>query len=243
MVNRNAFGQQHCIPCYQTDRHGLLKPTAFMDMAQEVAHWAAETLGFGYDSLHIHHTAWVLARMHVRFLRPVRWRDHVSIHTWHKGSNGLFYLRDFLLQDADGETAIAATSSWVVIDERTRKLVRPEELQHLLQVEQTDHAIAEPAAKLILPKEMETAGEHTVTSSEIDINGHTNNARYMAWAIDCLPPDEAVRPVKAFCINFNKETIEGNLVQLHRLRTSDGWYVEGRLDGKSCFAVQLEYGC
>lgn len=237
----NIFSQQLCIPCYQTDRQGLLKPTAFMDMAQEIAYWAAEALGFGYDSLHVHHTAWVLARMHIRFLHPVRWRDSVSLQTWHKGVSGLFYLRDFLLRDTNGETAIAATTSWVVMDERTRRLVRPEDLQHLLQVEQTDHALTEPAPKLILPKEMEYVGEHTVSNTEIDINAHTNNARYVAWAIDSLPSDEAVRPVREFCINFNKETTEGDLVQLYRYFSDDTWYVEGRIDGKSCFAVRFWY--
>lgn len=235
----NTFSQQLCVPCYQTDRQGLLKPIAFMDMAQEIAYWAAEALGFGHDSLHVHHTAWVLARMHVRFLHLVRWRDDVTLQSWHKGGNGLFYLRDFQLLGTNGDVAVAATTSWVVMDERTRRLVRSEDLQHLLQVEQADHAIAEPAPKITPPKEMEPAGEHSVTASEIDINRHTNNARYMAWAIDSLPPDDAVRPVKEFCVNFNKETTEGDRVQLHRLRDGDKWLVEGCLDGKSCFAVQL----
>lgn len=38
----STFIQELCIPCYQTDSKGLLKPTAFMDIAQEIAYWAAE---------------------------------------------------------------------------------------------------------------------------------------------------------------------------------------------------------
>jgi acyl-ACP thioesterase len=212
-----------------------------MDMAQEIAYWAAEALGFGYESLHVHHTAWVLSRMHIHFLQPVRWHDTVNLLTWHKGNSGLFYLRDFLLRDDKGETSIAATSSWVVMDERTRRLVRPEVLQHLLQVEQTDHAIVEPAPKVILCEEMELVGEHIVTNTEIDINKHTNNARYVAWAIECLPFEESTRPIKDLCINFNKETKEEDCVQLYRLYSGDTCFVEGRVDGKSCFVVRIEY--
>ena len=233
----NVFSQQLCIPSYQTDHKGLLKPTAFMDMAQEIAYWAAEALGFGYDSLHVHHTTWVLARMHIRFLRPVHWRDDVTLYTWHKGASGLLYLRDFLLRDTSGETAIAATTSWVVMDELTRRLVRPEDLKQLLQVEQTDHAIAEPAPKVAVNKEMELVGEHVVTQAEIDINAHTNNARYVAWAIDSLPPEVSASPVKELCINFIKETMQGDCVQLYRSQADDKWLVEGRVEGKSCFAV------
>ena len=235
----NKFCQELCVPCYQTDRQGLLKPSGFMDMAQEIAYWAAEALGFGYDSLHVHHTAWVMARMHIRFLRPVRWRDNVTLYTWHKGYSGLLFFRDFLMKDTTGETAIAATSSWVVIDERSRRMVKPEDLLQLMQVERPDHAIAEPAPKIVLPKEMERVGEHTVSGTEIDINKHTNNACYVVWAIGCLPTEVAQRPLKDLFINFNKETVEGECVQLYSHNSDNIWLVEGRLDGKPCFSVEF----
>ena len=97
------FRQDISIPCYQTDRQLVLRPAAFMDLAQEIAYWAAQELGFGYDTLHIHHTAWVLSRMHIHFVKPASWREQVSIYTWHKGSAGLFYMRDFDLRNEAGE--------------------------------------------------------------------------------------------------------------------------------------------
>lgn len=235
------FCQDLCIPCYQTDSKTVLKPAAFMDLAQEIAYWAAQRLGFGYDTLHVHHTAWVLSRMHIHFEQPPRWRDQVRLYTWHKGASGLFYLRDFHLKDQEGRSLVTATSSWVVIDERTRRLVRPEDLQHLLETGEVEHAIAEPAPKVQLPKDAEPqpAGEHRVAFSDIDLIGHTNNVRYVVWAMDCLPYEEACKGVKDLYINFNKETKEGETVQLFRLQTPDGWYVEGRVDGKACFVVQI----
>lgn len=238
------FRQDISIPCYQTDVKCQLRPAAFMDLAQEIAYWAAHELGFGYDTLHVHHTAWVLSRMHIRFHRPVHWRDAMTLYTWHKGAEGLFYLRDFELRTPEGECCVSATSSWVVIDERSRRLVRPEDLKNLLDPErQVADAFAEPAPKIILPKEgeAEEAGCHTVSYSDLDLLGHTNNPRYVVWAMDCLPLEEASRPVKELYINFNKETRAGDTVQLLRLRTEQGWFVEGRVDDKTCFVVQLAY--
>ncbi|MBO4755384.1 MAG: hypothetical protein J5519_01325 [Bacteroidales bacterium] len=239
------FCQDICIPCYQTDANMVLKPAAFMDVAQEIAYWAAQELGFGYDSLHIHHTAWVLSRMHIHFEKLPAWRDNVKLYTWHKGANGLFYLRDFKLLGQDGTPAVTATSSWVVIDEQTRRLVRPEDLAQLLDVEfNVDDAIAEPAPKLSLPKdrEAEPVGEHVVSYSDVDLIGHANNACYMVWAMDCLPPEVTLKgQVKDAYINFNKETTPGTPVQLFRLQESQNvWYVEGRVEGKSHFIVRLE---
>lgn len=238
------FRQDISIPCYQVDGSALLRPAAFMDLAQEIAYWAARELGFGYDTLHIHHTAWVLSRMHIHFENSPKWLDEVSLYTWHKGAAGLFYLRDFELLGADGKPAVTATSSWVVIDEQTRRLVRPEDLQGLMALDyEVAHALAEPAPKLVLPKDgtPEAAGEHAVAYSDVDIIGHTNNARYVVWAMDALPPEEAARPVKDLYINFNKETTPGETVQLFRLRQEDAWYVEGRVEGKSCFVLKLDY--
>ena len=212
------FRQDISIPCYQTDSKLQLRPAAFMDLAQEIAYWAAQELGFGYDTLHIHHTAWVLSRMHIHFVQPALWREQVSIYTWHKGSAGLFYMRDFDL--------------------------RPEDLAQFLAVDyEVDDAIAEPAPKVALPKdsEAECVATHRVAFSDVDLIGHTNNARYVVWAMDCLPLSQTEQPLKDLYINFNKETKADELVQLYRLQDGASWYVEGRVDGKSCFVVKLEY--
>ena len=237
------FRQDICIPCYQINREALLRPSAFMDMAQEIAYWAASELGFGYDTLHVHHTAWVLSRMHLHFDSFPKWREDTCIQTWHKGADGLFYLRDFDLRNAAGESIIQGTSSWVVIDEQTRRIVRPEDLQNLLFVEKVDDAIATPAPKIQLPREAqpEAAGEHTVAYSDLDLLGHTNNVRYVVWAMDCLPLEDAEKPLKDLYINFNKETTHGQKVELFRLKEGNAWYIEGRVEGKACFVVKLEY--
>lgn len=237
------FCQDFIVPCYQTNARMALRPAGFMDVAQEIAYWAAESLGFGYDSLHIHHVAWVLSRMHIRFVQPLLWRESARLYTWHKGASGLFYLRDFDLRNAKGETAIACTSSWVVINEQTRRMVRPEDLSHLMAVDEVDDVIAEIAPKILLPKDVaaEPAGTHTVSYSDIDLNGHTNNARYVVWAMDCLPYEDAEKPMKDLYINFNKETVPGETVQLSRFRSGDAWIVEGKSDGKTCFVARMEY--
>ena len=69
------FCQDIRIPCYETDSAAFLKPASFMDRAQEIAYWAARELGFGYDQLHVHHTAWVLSRMHFHIEEAPKWGD------------------------------------------------------------------------------------------------------------------------------------------------------------------------
>jgi len=247
MIERNGykFSQKINIPCYCTDASFHMKSAAFMDYAQEIAYWAAGELGFGYDQLHVHHIAWVLSRMHIHFEDYPLWHDELTIQTWHKGLEGLYFLRDFFLNDKQGNHLVSCTSSWVVIDESTRRLVRPEELKDLLTVEgQVDSAIGTPAPKTALPRgaEAEKVGEHIVSYSDIDIIGHTNNVRYVVWAMDVLPYEfVSTNRAKDIFISFIKETTPGQNVELFRLKTEDGWIVEGRVEGKAVFCAKFVF--
>ena len=98
----NRLTEQYTIPCYDTDASWRLKPVSFMNYAQEMANRHASILGFGYDDLIESKTAWVLARMNIRFVNLPVWRDNVSLTTWHKGLNRLFFVRDFQMKDAQG---------------------------------------------------------------------------------------------------------------------------------------------
>ena len=91
----------------------------------------------------------------------------------------------------------------------------------------------------------EIAGEHKVEFSDIDLLGHTNNARYVVGAMDCIDFDELkTRPVKDVTVTFIRETRAGEVITLEKVRTEneDGtitWYIDGKADGKSAFCVKI----
>ena len=235
------------VPCYDTDASWLLKPASFMNLAQEAAGRHAVYLGFGYDDLIVSNTAWILSRVHVEFIDTPKWREDITLTTWHKGLNRLFFLRDFVLTDAQGKERVKATTSWLVLNLETRRLVRDPKL-----IEEgtvcTENAIETPADKVQMPKEVEPkfVMEHKVAYSDIDTNGHANNAMYMHWAMDAVDYDIAsTRPVKEFTINFNHETKAGEVVKLYKavVEKEDGRhvFVEGRLAEASSFIVEIVF--
>ena len=241
----NKFIQKHVIPCYQTDANWRLKPASFMDLAQEAANSHAAILGFGYDDLIQSRTAWILSRVNIHFIKAPLWRDEVTLTTWHKGLERLFFLRDFILTDKDGNECVKATSSWLVLNLDTRRLVRD---PHLMDEGTTcsDNVLEVPAAKVQMPKDKEATlvMEHTVTYSDVDLLGHTNNAMYMHWAMDALDYSLAsARPVKELTINFNHETKAGETVRIYRaeVEREDGLhiFVEGKVENVSSFCVEF----
>ena len=241
------YVEKHTIPCYDTDASWSLKPTSFMNMAQEAAGRHAVYLGFGYDDLIKTNTAWILSRVHVEFVDTPKWRDEITLNTWHKGLNRLFFLRDFLITDSEGKERVKATTSWLVLNLETRRLVRDPNLMEEGTV-CTENVIETPADKVQMPKDVEAelVRTHLVSYSDIDTNGHTNNAMYMQWSMNAVGYDiTSSRPVKEFTINFNHETKAGDHVEIYRafVEKEDGLhvFVEGKVEGTSSYCVEIVF--
>ena len=239
------YTQNFHIPCYNTDAAWRLKPAAFMDLAQEAAGLHAVELGFGYEDLIKNNTAWILSRVNIKFVDTPLWRDDVTLTTWHKGANRLFFLRDFIMTDKDGKERVKSTTSWLVLNLETRRLVRDPMLMEEGTV-CTENVIETPADKVQMPKDVpaELVLEHSVAYSDVDMNNHTNNAMYMQWAMDAVDYETAsAKAVKEITINFNRETKAGDVVAIYRacVEKEDGLhvFVEGKVEDASSFCVEI----
>ena len=240
-----TFSKDYTITCYEADANKLMRPTAMLDLMQEAAGINATTLGFGYDEMMNSNTAWVLSRINVKFINTPKWREEVNLKTWHKGMSKLFYLRDFILSDKEGNPMILATTSWLIIDMNTRRLVRNSDLA--LNDTAMD-AIATPADKVVVPVDVEPelVRKHPVTWSEIDTNGHVNNVKYAVWAIDAVKAEDIKeKPLKELLINYDAEVMPGDVVKISRVRqeTEEGivYYITGKVADKQNFAVKLVF--
>ena len=236
------------IPSFDVDMSGTLRPTSFLNFAQEAANIHADYLGVGYDSMHITRKAWVLSKMHVIFHKLPKWRQHINLQSWHKGASGYQFFRDFVAFDSEGkEKLISATSSWLVIDIDARRLSKYPELANCEEKCIAEDVIAEPAPKVVMPKEAEPllVMSHAVNYADLDMNAHVNNVKYTEWAMNAIELDVVnARPVKELIINFNNEAKAGDTVEIYRHREDgeDGsiiYIIEGRVEGKTSFVEKL----
>ena len=242
------FSADYIIPCYDTDLRMRLKPTAFLNMAQEAANNHAEYLGVGYDTLIEAQQAWVMSRMKVEFAKLPMWREKVNLTSWHKGAAGFMFLRDFVMSDSEGTSLVKATTSWVVIDMTTRRLARRgafADFAHDSERCIPENAIEEPAAKVTIPEgaELIKTLSHPVVYSDLDMNRHVNNVMYVVWTMDMVGLEVASEmPLRELEINFNAEVRPNDTVELllHKADSST-YYVEGKVEGKNSFIVRLTF--
>lgn len=235
--------EQFRIKSYETDIHACMKPYSFMLNAQEMANRHADYLGFGYRDLEAKGIMWVLSRVKVVFNRIPEWNEEVIMETWHKGTDKLFGIRDFKMDSISGESLAVVTSSWLILNNETRRIQRID--QYLAADDPSINcinAIETPAAKLVSPGNMKFAKKRRVEFSDIDINAHTNNAKYLEWAFDCIDQKvSATMKVKGFEINFNSETRIGEEIDLFINDSENKIFVEGKRGDTTVFQTEVTY--
>ena len=245
---REKYSEKRIVSCYEANANHLLRPAAMLDIMQEAAGRDASGLGFGYEEMISGNCAWVLSRVKVVFHNYPKWRDEVTLKTWHKGANRIFYLRDFQLEDSVGNVAVSATTSWLIIDLASRRMVRNSTLAENFDNTALGDAIAEQAEKVSVPKgmELELVDTHKVVWSDIDTNGHVNNVKYVVWALDSLEYDlVSSKQIRELVVNYDSEVLPGQSVDLYRAieNTEEGivCYIVGKVGEKSTFSVKFSF--
>jgi len=175
------------ITSYHADFMQQLSPASLFCFLQESAWRHAHSKGFGWSHLAERNEFWVLAKMHVRINRMPHWTEKIRTETWGKMPELLTAFRDFEFFDSDNQSIILATSSWHILNRDTH---RPTALSHFADNFPivNRHAIKEKPQKIQISAANAVKSEvQTVLPSDIDMNQHVNNTKYVQWAMDCVP--------------------------------------------------------
>jgi acyl-ACP thioesterase len=134
---------------------------------------------------------WVLSRIYAEITHMPEWEDSIIVKTWPNGTDKLFALRNFDVSFPDGTHIASATSSWLILDMTTRKVQRPDNILSKFYSDlHPNHSPIRYASKLESP----SGGNHssrlyTIRVSDLDINLHTNNVKYLSWVSDSYDLD------------------------------------------------------
>lgn len=238
----NAWKEDFSVRSYETDCTGKLRMASLFNYFQEIAGNHVVALGMGYEVLKELGYVWVLSRARVRVRRLPSWGERGVVNTWHVRTEGLLYLRDFRVCDESGNVFLDAATGWLLVDTATFKPHTSDVLSMPLPVNDHGRALDEPLRKLLPVHDMRAAYERSVLLSDLDVNNHVNNARYLEWIFDCYD-DAQVRSsvIASLQVNYVGETTLGDTVALVRGEdpSSPGVdYIEGVSRKKGSKVVQ-----
>ncbi|HPH95168.1 MAG TPA: thioesterase [Anaerolineaceae bacterium] len=216
----------------ECDFNQMLKPGAFFQHLTQAAGIHAARLGVGFDDFYARDLFWVNSRMKIKFYRYPHAGDTVTIRTWPKTiQQKLFYIRDFEVLDAGGQRLAAASSAWLIINSKTRRLVSPHSLELNLPALSDRIGLDEPLERLGVAQAGEERLRIRAGYSAVDIVGHVNNSRYVDWICDAFPLEMFSRyRMDWLQINYDHEIMPGEEVAI-RVNTAEQddhlWALEG----------------
>lgn len=201
---------------------------SIMKLFSEMAGEDYEERGLGHSRLMEAGQAFLVAKNSIKINHMPRYGMELTASTWEQRIKGVFFLRDYELKGEDGQIFISGTSSWFLVSPETREILRPEALIGPLPTPAEHLADCPPCPKLRFPAGETTAlGAHPVYYSDLDANGHVNNAAYSRIAQDFLPAEYREKELKEYYIVFKKETRPDETLTLTGMADGDAYIIEG----------------
>lgn len=206
-----------------TDMFSRIRLGALVNLLIQSAINSADQLGFGFGGIKQQHLFWVLSRLHVEIERPLLWYEAVSVETWPKNVEKILYLRDFIIRDKDQQVVAKATSGWLAIDFESKRPKVIEGLDaELFSCLKEKHAISHLPERISAIKDGEPFN-FKATYFDIDLNKHVTSSRYVDWMMDTFSAEfHQNNYPKKLLINYNKETLPGEQVNLIRQENEPG---------------------
>lgn len=223
------FEKEYKVHVYETGPDGKLNLFSLFNYMQDIASDHAVKLGFGRDDLMKDNRFWVLSRVYAEIkLLPV-WEDTIIVTTWPNGTDKLFALRNYEIKYPDGTHIASGTSSWLILDRTTKKVQRPDSI--LAKYNPDLHPDISP---IRYAEKLDPANDHSTLSqqfrvkiSDLDVNFHTNNVRYLNWVTDTYGLD--------FALNYEPQSAEINY--LAESKFDDDIFIKSSSENeqKTCF--------
>ncbi len=209
----------------ETDMYTRIRSGALINLLIQSAINSADSLGFGFKGLKKQQLFWVLSRLTIEIYEPLKWHQETVVETWPKTVEGLLYTRDFILRDKDKNIIARATSGWLAIDTETHKPKIIDGLQAELFVYLKDkHGINESPEKLPPVHQGDLFPVHT-GYFDYDMNRHVTSTRYIDWMMDTFTVGfHAKNFPKRISVNFMKETMPGDSIQIMRHANNETQY-------------------
>lgn len=216
---------------YDTDFNNKIKISSIFNYMQEAATNHADNLNLGCEELLDKELFWALSRVKIDVLDFPKFGDEIKIETWPKGTEKLFALRDFKIYNSQNQIIAKATSAWLIIDSEKLRPRRPKLFTENIGDFKNDHALSEVLGKISECEKKEFIFEKRVGYSDIDINQHMNNVKYVELITDSFSQATfKEHQIKSMQVNFLSECKFGNEIQVFKgelENNSNCYYVEG----------------
>lgn len=174
------------IPAYFVDEDMQMTASALFGLLTEVSNRHASRLNAGWHQLRDCGYFWVITRMRMEINRLPRWTETVKLRTWVRKSAAATSPRDYELLDTDGNQLVGASSVWAILDIENSRPQRMSMFDSDFPIQEHSAIDGKPQKINAIDIPDSLPEPKSVYASDIDMNHHVNNARYIQWAFDAV---------------------------------------------------------
>lgn len=233
-----VFEASFALRAPDTDFCGTWRPGAIFTAMQELGEAHSAQLNAGYFALREKGLAWVVTRILLQIDRAPQIGEAIRARTWPGRERHAIYPRYYAFDDDRGNSIARASSLWVLMDIASREMVPGEK-----------HGIA-GFDEVPLPPTIENPGgipkvegevrraTRAVVPSDLDINRHVNNARYVDWLWDQFSYEwHEKNRLERVIVHFTGETRPGEALDTALCVNGMDFWFAGERDGHKHFAM------
>ena len=198
------------VDALHTDRFGRLKASSILYLVQEAAgrHWQHIE---GQTGQHCG-LYWVIIRHRVQVTRLPRKGENIRVETWPMPTTRVAYPRSVVAYDGQNRELFRSISLWVLMDPESRAMVLPGKSGVMVPGILRGNEL--PSPQSLAPASLSADMARMVRFTDLDSNGHMNNARYLDWLADLLPSGfHSSHTIRDMTLGYVAEALEGDTLQ------------------------------
>ncbi|MBR4823935.1 MAG: acyl-[Spirochaetaceae bacterium] len=238
-----AFHREMKLSFSQCDQFHRLKLSELLAITSDAAVEDFNERGLSWKFLAEHDTAILLSRLAFRIHKMPKTNDIIAVHTWEEAPQGLQLFRKYEITGKDGKKLVSGTSSWLVVNPATRRIIKPANFTLREAPGFTTPLNTLECGKIQQDENAVFLEERKVRPSDLDGNGHVNNSRYGDYITDCLSEEQLSRQLKDFRLNYAKEATSGQTLQLFASedKAQNTITITGKQEQNVCFESVLYF--
>ena len=196
----------------EVDSNAKLTIESLINYFQDSTIFQTQSGPASIDYLKRNGLAWVLSAWQITVNRYPKLCEDVTIGTMPYELKGAMGLRNFFMDNADGERLAVANSIWTLVDVEKEMPSRITEEIASAYVLDEKLDMDYGSRKIMIPKD----GEKTecspieITKQHLDTNKHVNNGQYIRMAVDCLDKEDF--EISGLRAEYKKQARQGDVL-------------------------------
>jgi|GEM_PF-816147 len=203
----------YLVSALDTNPNGIARITSLLDFCQNTAwrhyHYVESVIGKILDD----NQGWLLSKLIIDIDEYPDWGSTVFVETWAPGLERVTAFRNFLIKDKNDKIYAKAFTTWVVVDINRGRLVRLDAFNERWPFGPEKVVVEGGVSKINSYDDILYSKIFKAKYSDIDVNKHVNNVKYIEWIIDNYDYNFLENHyVKKLEVNFISETVCGDEV-------------------------------